>query len=1549
MGFLDWLDRNLSIMGGAVKSDIGLAVDLSAAKSQMYAEGEKDVLDNFMSRESAERFQQAPTTAANAGLTALNWGLEQVKETTSTLPNAAFLAQRESVQAGFEPGSVDNWRRFFNGDVWARAYERSQHNAGARAWIDMATQSSFVMEGSLADKATEQAGVKNRRAITDEELKRIREGSTSYNVVTGTGDLLIDFKLDPLIAVGKGAQLFRGAQIARPIKPGEDVLKAITEEPRGLARRGPGNLKSRTESVLSYVHGKSAAEIYYGVDGLKESTNGMAVATALAKAGKKDSPEEAQMVLRIAYGDSRAVAEMAQRDTEIADLLTKARMEANDILEANKWEDVGPGKQRYWNRPEIQEKYKERLANNKDYQKNLRDEADYHEWLKENVRDVAKTRTLRVTDKSRIEGYNVANSVIQKNLWSVPTRMWHSFTTQKQQGVVQLDAPDSVNEVKAMFDKVPDMDPGLRTKLLSEYMTASNPGAKHAAVNRAKAAVLTQKAKQYGYEPKEAETIVNTYLAEDRRWFGLEGPQRYSAAVDESGTPVDVIIDDDGVANVLPQFETQLANEVPTINVNIVDQALKRSKNRFQGFAAWLDEVDRLDLHGGARAVRQLDKARWGFDEASKDLQATLTKWWKGAVLARLGYPLRVLTDDHLRINAKLGSAAMALETELGWAGLKATGRGVTFKNYREARTMQLADKERVEEIGEELVELEGTPDFAVKAVELQDELAEVQARLKSADEVGLKKTYQPQVGKRLGEGEFEYRGVRATDAFGGADADLRRALASQEGMHSDWLEVSEKRRYNRAARSGGGGVRVEPEEPGHTEAWLHAVNKQLRQDRMAMKFIEGQDEQQVLNWLKRDTEGRQYAKQFPFHAANKERWVANAKATVDQYIPDANWRELLGKRQLQDKDIKDYIARGGKPPAVHGATIQANLGQGAWSRQANNFLNTAFKYLSEIPSDRLSRHPLYVALYRQRLKQEIDYILADPNRVKLGKMEGHVYEDDLQQVYKLSHAYALKGLKDTLYDVTAHSNAADALRFVSPFMGAWQETLGRWWGLAKEKPQIIQYFNMAWQMPNKTGLVVDKDGNPVDESSEITDDEYLRIQLPTWAGGPTTKDPLRKQWTLQGMQWSIPKSAFNITLQGDPWWLPGAGPILQIPVGEIAKRYPTKDKAVQEIYHFFNPYGYKDAWQAVQPATAKRIQSLFDETKARDFSYYTDRTYRAMYLEWEKGGRVGPEPTFQEAIDNGKALYFLRVMNNFVSPFPAQPASPYQFYQDQYNNLKKQATKDGRNQDWVDDTFIQQYGWDFFAFVQGSSQNNIGAPATVEAVNASKQRKELIGRFPDLAPYIIGVDGNGEYDEWAYAYQMGHSYKPGSSEPQRGFKDPAESQKAAQRKVGWEKYLKFRDKLNAMAVDQGLMSYRESPVLAELNRQATEILKNSNAAWREDFEQRDEGWFQRNFEATEKVAFDKQMDNQPGIDVLRRYVQTRQQVMSLLQARKAAGGTADPRAQSNRDLAYIFTTIAQKLAESNTSFDASWYTPFLERDPLMLDLTAVPQTEVAA
>ena len=1549
MGFLDFLERNLSIMGGAVKADIGLAVDLSAAKSQMYAEGEKDVLDNFMSRETAEAAQQAPTQAMNAGLTAMNWGLERVKEYGSTPFIAARLARRDAVMAGNDPGGVDEWRRFFNGDYWRQAYGEAQNSAGARAIADMAMQSTFNMEGSQASKTMEQFGVKNRYAVTDEELKRIRGGSTAYNVMTGTGDLLIDFKLDPLVAVGKGAQLFRGAQLARPIKPGEDVLKAITEEPKGLAKRGPGNLKSRTESVLSFVHGKSAAEIYYGVDGLKESTNGMAVATALAKAGKKDSPEEAQMVLRIAYGDSRAVAEMAQRDTEIADLLTKARMDVNDVLEANKWEDIGPGKVRYWNRPEIQAKYQERLKNAKDYEKTLRDEKDYQQWLLENVRDTAKTRTLRVTDRSRLEADKVSNSVIQKNLWSIPTRIWHNFTTQKQQGVVQLDAPDSVNEVRAMFDKVPDMHPDMRNKLLSEYMTASNPGAKHAAVERAKAAVLAQKAAQYGYTPKEAETIVNTYLAEDRRWFGLAGQQRYSAAVDEAGMPRDVVIDDDGVANVLPQFETQLANEVPTLNVNLVDHALKRSKNTFQGFAKWLDEVDKLDLHGGARAVRQMDKARWGVNEASKDLQSILTKWWKASVLFRLGYPLRTLTDDHLRINAKLGSAAMALETELGWAGLKSAGRGITFQNYREARTLQLADKERAEEIAEELVELEDTPDFAAKVGELQDELAEVQARLKSADEIGLKKTYQPQVGKRLGEGEFEYRGVRATDAFGGADADLRRALASQEGMHSDWLEVSEKRRYNRAARSGGGGVRVEPGEPGHTEAWLHAVNKQLRQDRLAAKFIEGWDEQRVLNWLRRDPEGRQYAKQFPFHAGDKERWVSNAKATVDQYIPDASWRELLGKRQLQDKDIKDYIARGGKPPAVHGSTIQANLGQGAWSRQANNFLNTAFKYLSEIPSDRLSRHPLYVALYRQRLKQEIDYMLADPNRAKLGKKVDHIYEDDLQRAYKLAHADALKGVKNTLYDVTAHSNAADALRFVSPFMGAWQETLGRWWGLAKEKPQIIQYFNMAWQMPNKTGLVVDKDGNPVDESSEITDDEYLRIQLPAWAGGPTTKDPLRKQWTLQGMQWSIPKSSFNITLQGDPWWLPGAGPVLSIPVGEIAKRYPTKDKAVQEIYHFFNPYGYKDALQAVEPATLKRIQSYFDETKARDFSYYTDRTYRAMYLEWEKGGRVGPEPTMEEAIQNGKSLYFLRVMNNFVSPFPAQPASPYQFYQDAYNGLKRQATADGRNQDWVDDTFIQQYGWDYFAFVQGSSQNNLGAPATVEAVSASKQRKDLIAKFPDLAPYIIGVDGNGEYDEWAYAYQMSHGFVPGSSETQRGFKDPAESQKAAQRKVGWERYLKFRDKLNAMAVDQGLTSYRESPVLAFINNQAVGILKESNAAWREDFEARDEGWFQRQFEATEKVAFDKKMDNQPGIEVLRKYVQTRQQIMSVLQARKAAGGSDDPRAKSNRDLAYIFTTLAQKMAESNTSFDASWYTPFLERDPLMLDLTAVPEIGAAA
>lgn len=145
------------------------------------------------------------------------------------------------------------------------------------------------------------------------------------------------------------------------------------------------------------------------------------------------------------------------------------------------------------------------------------------------------------------------------------------------------------------------------------------------------------------------------------------------------------------------------------------------------------------------------------------------------------------------------------------------------------------------------------------------------------------------------------------------------------------------------------------------------------------------------------------------------------------------------------------------------------------------------------------------------------------------------------------SREYALTETRKVLFDVASRSNAAETMRFMAPFFSAWQETLTTWAGLSRENPAILARAGILWSSPNRAGLIYDRDtGEKVGPDAGIDDKQQFMFQLPEWMPGP-----------LESRKASIPKGALNLALQGDPWYLPGAGPVVQVPVNKIVSNNP--------------------------------------------------------------------------------------------------------------------------------------------------------------------------------------------------------------------------------------------------------------------------------------------------------------------------------------------------------------------------------------------------------
>lgn len=1547
MNFLtDWAS-NIAEAGGALASKIGLVTDLARVQHQS---AERQVFGK-KATEGLKRVAGPATHVVGQGLSGMDYlWREGVSEPISTVGQAAFLARRETVQAGEEAGSMGEWRRFFDGDTWSQAYGRAQTTSIGQSATEGLMTSTLAMPGSLADKTARKYDIQNRFAPTDAELARVRAGSTAYNMSSGGMDFAAHWYLDPMNIAGKALGAARIKYVKGALKPGTDIAAAV---------EGTGRAAKRVRSIVAMPKAWDTHQVYLGVEGLKESSNGMVLASALSKANKIEDPleREAQLKLvnRIMLGDQSAKVELGKRNAEIMDQIAGAEKTTNDLIQASKWEDLGNGRQRYWNKPEVQAVYAERIKNAKLDEAKLQAEVDRLDQLGATFGTV-RDRTLRVTGATtsratrrgvshfglaarELEGPLFQKTTLRNSLWNVPVKivaapliatragvraassMADALVTMAPQGYVHLHDPASGGTVDAMLRSQKDFPDELRSELVSKYLNATEEGAKVAAINQAEAHLFGHIAKKYGMDREDAAKLVNQYQMARMGWrdrtkmyAGIGNEQSYSAAPGTNGLTADSYIDEHGIVNRVPLLSTHLANSVPVLNGQLVEHVMKRNVNKLQALKGWGERAETAFGRTVAGSAGKADALRWGADELVHDGLNLFNRLWKFSVLFRLGYPIRNVTDEQLRIWAKLDSGVGQLYSEAAWNTTRNIGNRLTWADTRLGRAAKRIDEDRLAQL-DEAIALGG--DDVAELTPLRDE---IQGRLDLVKKQGPAKVYG---GARYRIGEKDIllpNGQSIKGAFGGDDAELRRALASGNGIAERLIYQGENTSYARATM-GGDWRDIEPHEPGHTEVWLDAMNKQIRNDPVAKMVLAGKSDREIVQWLKLSKEGKTLSKRIPYHAANRDDWVANIRSHVESYVPKQEWREALLHRDLTAKDLAQFQ---GAAPRVNGPSLEHALGNGAVSNLVNRAMQTSMKYLSEIPADKLSRHPMYAALYQQRAMQEADLLLKDPGRVQLGKRVDALDEDDLAHLYKVSHEYALKEMKGTLYDISAHSNAAQMMRFMSPFMGAWQETLTRWWGLAKDKPQLINYFNLAWNAPNKAGLVVDREGNPVDNSESISDDEFLVMRLPKWAGGKDLK--------LFDSVPYIPKSAFNLALQGDPWWLPGFGPLVQIPVGAFQAQVPRSE----DIAKFVNPFGPpKDVWDAVSPATVKRLRSYLDGNAARDFGQDNYRIFNQMKIEWEQGGEQGPPPTWGEAQDRTKALYKLKVANNFLNPFPANFRSPYQFYIDSYHILQEQARTEGKSYDWVDEEFTRKYGDTYFVLAQSMSKNNAGAQSTVEWVEAYQKKADVVADYPEFAAQIVG-DHPGEFSQTAHAYAVGREFAPGSDTAMRDYKNPAEAQADNESKLGWMQYKKLMNLLDAVAADAGLESYQDNDGLKAVRKQYIEKLAQSNPAWFDKYTTfKSDKNFDGQMTKLEKLSQDKRLLADPsntGVRTLGKYLELRKTFSEILAGQEHTTMAAD----SNKPLRDLYIKYVNRLVESDTQFSNDWYHGKLEFDPML-------------
>lgn len=1145
------------------------------------------------------------------------------------------------------------------------------------------------------------------------------------------------------------------------------------------------------------------------------------------------------------------------------------------------------------------------------------------------------------------------------------------FNTPQAPRVIEFhddNAPLALNN----FLKHSAVAPEKREELVSALAAARTEGSKRSIVENAVMHAQGSMIDKYLKEnPRFTEATAKIVIAEQAKQIQRESQRvglqtkKFTAHKKQDGSPGDAIVDDDGIVQYAPLLETQLENQMVLPDLKMFTKILDHHSGWLTDMSEWaqgnrlpnpsriselaakffdskVEKHPYLDVKVSNSAER-MKLRKWRVDQFIDSGLSALTKAWKYGMLLRPAYPMRVLIDSDMRALAVLGPVAFGQHFAPRAFGFATMGSASRIKTHFAAQ----ADEQKLLEYRTDIQKFEDkwrgqTDEPIVDEVydDLKAKAAEIEARLERYrtggrrgrneaygrfGEVG-QKDIETVMGKIPGAFADDYgrtqRYIASSKTFAGLIGDSQKLHASNL-MSENWVSLT-------------------PSDAGHTEAWLHAINAQLKQSVLGKKAIEFQarnadDPERAVkalqSWMRTTSEGRAIKGRMAWDTANSEMFAREIVGYVNHYLPTQELREKALTDRIGRIDLESAYPDPLSRPPVHGPALARAMGRGSMAgTMINDWFSRTMKWLSDAPEDQLARHPMYSAVYEQAAKRHAEYLHADPTRKDIGLDEIH------ELIQKRAHKEAQKSIKTYMFDVAAQSDLSHALRFYSPFIAAWEDTVRKWGKIASDKPDLLGKAYLGWNAPNAMGLVVDKDGHPV-ARDDFNSETYMLVRAPSWVPAIGGKD-----LSLAGSHFRIPKQAVNIILQGG--LQPGFGPLVAIPTSKLQVANPELD----DVARFVNPYGPQSVWDALAPSTVKRVQELVQD-QSKEHMYDTERMYMQMLGEYrtdpEKFG--GKAPTWEQAADRAKWIGVLKIVNNSSNPFPAVFDSKYKLYQDSYRDLLEKQRRDNHEQGWATDQFIKAHGESFFPLVQSMSKNNAGLTSSAEAVEASKRYKSEISKYgigadgkpnATLIRLIVGREGEGEFNQSAHRWQETREISPASGYEFRDVSNAQEAASDADVNLGWYKYQAFVNSADAEANTMGFRTYKESEELVDRYQAFVAGLKDMLPAWRQDFESMDTGKFTRNLEDLAQVANSKKFSGVERTDMagVRQYLTARQALQTQLQDLGISEGSQDAEPFKRQ-----FTEMVMDMAGTNTSFTEWAFHPFLERDPLLSDIIPQP------
>jgi hypothetical protein len=1491
----------------------------------------------------------------------------------------------------------DEWARIFSGDTWDKAYQQAKHVSPGQALgfgiihFGEGREEFRKSMGKEVIKTVETEPGKfetvnlNKTGIIWDSPEAVKgyydHGVQKY--ISGGLDFAASWYLDPLVLGGKTVGLARRAAYVRPAFAGVES-KNLAQKITGTGGKKnliDNNLKSSAFGEMSNLIvankaklGDQFTEWVTHQAWAKNSRDSGSMAAALTAAKDQD---EVNHILAISMGDKGALKALQAKNAVLGAQMEMLEAQHKGLV-TNFPSNPTPfqaGLQQFQlqgvsdaiSKISAQQQHVERMLNLEDSMFNgmyfMPGLSKIASNFGQHARGLQTTNSMKLAKAGGLR--TAAMSLAYNNLYVRPVRVLTgtTFNGVRAPGHINIDAEDSYRAFDASLGQAKVWTQQERAVRVGAYINADSAG-RNAVLQAADMETFKRIADKHGMNPDDAQALYRTL-------GGMKGRARdgqvYSTA--NITTPnggvlrADHVDDAGNLIVVRPVFNTQLENTHIMTDYEHLDRVLSmtaapfkklfneaaiRSKHK-AGTKANANEAMEVALKGvgktaGAKALATR--------EVGADMLEVMNKMWKFNVLLRMGYGPRAIADDFMGQAARFGSASLFLE--------RAARGGRNLANRTMNRMMhdvtgyqqQLASVDMgienltkmVAQHEENLARVKSLPaptKSAKAARQRQQQLANVQqAYDDSISQIESLKSYRNKLNETKGSLGDNYvimdDGTAFARPFEGTAGQMFRDLNSGRRTLDSMMGGTASDMWN-AYRSGDWRAITRADET-FNESWMRVVQNQIAHDDAAVAYLNGQD---LERWF-RTPAGRAYRNASGIRSLSPAEHADRIATSVDHYLP-MNSAETAALRdavrgQREDNEILDLmrsVRNEHAPVSVQAAGLEYAMGKGKFFQAVDKTVDGFYKIMNQLPSETLSRNPLFFQLYRQHAS-EMWQARKDAGLAKLTPREQQAVADRAREM-------ALKDVKKFTFNMDFESKLAYKMRFIAPFFGPMEESFRRWGRIVADRPETIGRAAQVYTSPIHAGHAVDLDGNPVDGDGYATRPDgtrylvpknkmHLQFQAPTWVAKQIGMD--------QGSVIDVPINTLNLVLQNDPWYNPGTGPWVQLPANWAAIHTGPQDIGGKEILlgDVFQQLG---VLQKVTPNSSDQILGSLPkflstvlggqdyEQQQKDMAYLM----QSESYKWNTGLR-DTEPTWQEIKNRVGHMAYLRGLMKVGLPFSADFKDPYQFFRNQYQQLQQ------ADPNTADQVFLARYGDAAFAFTGALTSNKKKLPATVNAVRADEKFAYLTDMDPDYAQLIVGPYASGDFSQTAYIQQMASG--------DRKVNDARDVVAKSQANLGWAQFDKDMNNIRAELYQAGFTSFQDKGAenidamrKGLIMMMTTETLPSGkknpfyNEEFTKDFMTTDRSKDQRRAEMFNKLVTEKALigdDMRDDIKGLALYMDARNALTTQLDERYKAGGSKDINAKHNLDLKLGFHGYTEQLIEANTLFQ-SLHDRWLMRD----------------